>query len=918
MSGSRPGPRLARALLMRGLPSDRRDDVAADLDEVYRRRREAHGAVRADLWYWREATLFFTRFTLERLRDRRRARAHLARRDGFRRAALPVSLLDVKLGIRRLTAQWALTLVGGLALTTAMTMGAVVFGVLDAIMATSIPLDEGDRVVALQAWDGRANARRQISAADYLRWHDRLTSVEDVGAFHTVARNLITGDAPPEPVVVAEITASGFTLARVPPLLGRPLTSQDEEPGAEPVVVIGYDTWRDRFALDGAVLGRQVRLGRTVHTVVGVMPEGFAFPMNHDFWTPLRLDETPTLRTVDGQGAVFARLARGASVEQAGAELAALGLTEPETQPSPVGVARTRVVPYPLAFVDDEGQSPIVAGIIVILAALLLVPPCANLAILVYARSASRLAEFAVRHALGASRGRIVSQLFVETFLLAGASGIVALILVRLALGQIAAFLDRQYAGGLPFWFDVTPSLTTVLLVTLLTLVAATIAGLLPGLQATGRMMKEGLASLGSRTAPRLGRTWTMLVVAQVGFAVAATPTALEMAWGTLRPSTLGPGFPAEDYLTARLALDAEEPATGDPAAPAPTATRLESVLPELVRRLEAEPGIAGATVASSLPGTGIWGFLEMEPVNGVDPARPPSRLQGGHLIQLLRVGADFWHTFELEALSGRVLTGGDGLGGQEPVVVNESFVRLVMGGRSPVGYRLRYTRYAGGTGSPLDDEPPWSEVVGVVPDRPANAAYGIAYHPAAPGDLQTPSLAVHVEPGVTGAAGRIREIAAGVDPTLRLEQVRTLDDLYREQAFGNKTGASALLAATLSVLLLSAAGMYALMSFTVQQRRREIGIRAALGAGAGRLLAGVFRRATRQLLIGAAVGGSLAFVIDTYLPEEALQTLGGWEVPGVLPATAAFMVVVGLLAVLGPARRGLRVDPTEAMRGDG
>jgi hypothetical protein len=430
--------------------------------------------------------------------------------------------------------------------------------------------------------------------------------------------------------------------------------------------------------------------------------------------------------------------------------------------------------------------------------------------------------------------------------------------------------------------------------------------------------MKEGLAALGSRTAPRLGRTWTVLVVAQVGFAVAATPTALEMAWGTLRPSTLGPGFPAEDYLTARLELDPEGPGPGDSAAPAPAGERLEVVLPELVRRLEGEPGIAGATVASALPGTGRWAFLEMEPVNGVDPARPPSPLQGGHLIQLLRVGGDFWHTFELEAVSGRLLNSADGLGGQEPVVVNESFGRLVMDGRSPVGHRLRYTRYSGGAGSPPDEELRWFEIVGVVPDLPASVAYGIAYHPASPGDLQATSLAVHVEPGVTGAAGRIREIAAGVDPMLRLEQVRTLDDLYREQAFGNKAGASALLAATLSVLLLSAAGMYALMSFTVQQRRREIGIRAALGAGPGRLLAGVFRRAARQLLLGAGVGGALAFAIDAYVPEEALQTLGGWNVPGVLPATAGFMIVVGLLAALGPARRGLRIDPTEAMRGDG
>jgi predicted permease len=630
------------------------------------------------------------------------------------------------------------------------------------------------------------------------------------------------------------------------------------------------------------------------------------------------LHETSTLRTVDGLGAVFARLAPGASMEQAGAELATLGLTEAEGRPSSGGAARTRVVAYPIAFVGDVGQSQILVGIAVILASLLLVPPCANLAILVYARSASRLPEFAARHALGASRGRIVSQLFVETFLLAAVSGTVALILVRLALGQVAAFLDRQIGGGLPFWFDVTPSLSTVLLVTLLALIAATIAGVLPGLQATGRMMKEGLASLGSRTAPRLGRTWTVLVVAQVGFAVAATPTALEMAWGTLRPSTLGPGFAADEYLTARLALDAEGRATSGSAVPAAPVDRLAVLLPELVRRLEAEPGIAGATVGSTLPGSGPWASLEMEPVNGADPARPLLRLQGGHLVQLVRVDEDFWPTFELQPLSGRVLNDGDGLGGQEPIVVNESFVRLVMGGRSPVGHRLRYTRHSGGTGWTSEDQLTWFEIVGVVPDLPANVAYGIAYHPAAPGVFQTPSLAVHVEPGVTGAAGRIREIAAGVDPTLRLEEVRTLDDLYRQQAFGNMVGASALLAATLSVLLLSAAGMYALMSFTVQQRRREIGIRAALGAGSARLLAGVFKRAAGQLLMGAAVGGSLAYIVDAYVPQEMLQMLGGWDVPGVLPATAVFMVAVGLLAALGPARRGLRVDPTEAMRGDG
>ena len=221
---------------------------------------------------------------LERLRDQR----------GF--SWLDTCWLDVKLGLRMLRRSWGLTLVGGLAMTVAITAGAVVFAVSDVFFWAALPLDDGERVVVLQTWDDRAHRRHNSSWLDVERWRNTLWSVEDVGAFQVSERNLVTADSPPEPVSIAEMTPSGFQLARVPPLLGRPLIEEDERDDASPVVVIGYDVWQSRFSADPTVVGQTVRLGDTVHTVVGVMPEGFRFPVNHRFWTPLHIDRSDHVR----------------------------------------------------------------------------------------------------------------------------------------------------------------------------------------------------------------------------------------------------------------------------------------------------------------------------------------------------------------------------------------------------------------------------------------------------------------------------------------------------------------------------------------------------------------------------------------------------------------------------------------------
>lgn len=853
--------------------------------------------------------------------------------------------LDTKLGLRMLRKSWGLTLIGGLAMTIAIAIGVVVFTMFDLAFGGALPLDEGERVVGIQIWDDKTGRLQDTSLADLERWRDTIRSVEDIGAFRTIERNLISapGGSPSgstasaglaEPVLVAEMAASGFVLARVPPLFGRTLVDEDERAGAVPVMVIGYDAWQSRFLGDPAMIGRTVRLGDTVHTVVGVMPEGFSFPVNHSYWTPLR--ERSGQLSADQEALVFARLAPGISLESAQAELTTLGVLPPDEAALPrAGIPgaelklQANVVPYTFAFTgsSDRGETRWFVRLILLLVTFLLVPPCANVAILVYARTITRQDEFAARYALGASRGRIVGQLFVEMLVLAQGAACMALLIVGLSLRWAETNLVTYSSSGLPFWMDFSLSVRAVLFASALAVVAALIAGLLPALKATGRQMRSGLHSLGNRTGLQLGRTWAVLVVVQVALSLAALPAAVEIGWGTIRKGALGPGFSAEQYLAARLTMDPETTTRaadgGDAAARDDQrfVARFAARQNELVRRLEADPGVLGVTIAS-LPGDEPWQGIEIEPSEipkdsvgseGQEDASPQESIFAARsLARVNQVDDAFFEVFDIPLLSGRGFEAADFDAERNAVIVNRAFVLQTMGSRNPLGRRLRYVPDGGDEAVAGAEMPAWLEIVGVVEDRPGNVDRGTVYRPVAAGLIHPTNLSLRLASDQAQAVTRLREITTALDPTLRLDAIQGLDEMYREKAVGNNAGAFSLAAVTLSVLLLSAAGMYALLSFTVNQRRREIGIRSALGAQPRRLLANIFGRALGQFAIGSALGVGVALLLDHFIPAEMV---GGWNVPGVIPAAAALMLLIGGLAAVGPARRGLRVEPIEELR---
>jgi predicted permease len=951
MSRTATAPRLARRLLARALPPDAREDVSGDLEELFRRQCDAHGPRRARLWYWRETLSFSARFLWERLRNRAgRASAAAgasgpARRHPGEGGGSRVSWLDLKLGVRMVAKYPGLSLVSVLGMAVAIAIGALVFGGAAAMLDPTLPLDGGDRIIAVQT--DRADTPGHFDQHvlhDFGVWRTALTTVRDLGAFQLGDRNLIVEDGGKgrvaDVVAVAEMSASGFRVGRVPPLLGRPLVDDDERMGGPPVVVIGEREWQRYFAGDPNVIGRTVRLGGTVHTVVGVMPEDFRFPRNHGFWVPLRLDASQYQIGAGPSIQVFGRLADGATFEQARAQVAAIGHRLAVDYPGTHEYRRPTIVPF--AHGGSDGVDPDDVWLVYTLqlgANLLLVVIAANVGALVYARTATRSTEIAVRTALGASRARVITQLFVEALVLSAAAATVGLSLAAFALGWLQRMLMQQ-SEGLPFWFHLGLSPGMVAYVAGLALLGATVVGVVPALKATGRRAYGGLQQLAAHgSSMRLGRTWTALIIGQVAITVAVLPASVHHASVLLRTSMRDSEYRAGEFLRAVISLDREEaPPRADSAEAAADRRRFDARFASragaLLQRLGSEPGVAAAFV-SAFPGGESYRQFEVEDVAASGNAAADAGSETA-MVRALPSSATVgvFDLFDAPIVAGRGFVDADTAEGSTAVIVDTAFAARMPGGHA-LGRRIRRIeprRASAGDGEPAPT--PWLEIVGVVADPrsttmdPDDVVLPNVYRAAPLGALHRDGvqatsilLRVRARSGLTPAfTRRLRDMVAATDPGFQLHDVQTDAEVLHSGARQLRTFALAVAFATLSVLLLSAAGIYAMLSFTVAQRRREIGIRAALGANPRRIVISIVSRASAQLGGGVAVGLILALALDRatggmVMGQRSADTVGLQGAAALISIVAAIVMAVGLLAALGPARRGLAVQPTEALR---
>ena len=900
---------VALRLAVRLLPSEVRTEVLGDLLEERASRQARLSGGRLLLWDLRQAGAAF-RWRLFGPYRRDNARSVREIRTG--RAGRPVLWLDVKLAFRMMRRQPLLTVVAGLTLALGIPSSvfpAHLMGILDG----TFPVEDGHRILGLRNWNQETGRAAPGGIHEFSVWRETLQSFQSVGAARIGSWNVHSPDGRAEEVRGAQVSPAVFDMMRIPPLMGRGLLEADERTGATDVVVISHALWTSRFGRDTDVVGKSVDFGRKPHTVVGVMPEGFLFPRNEFFWLPLRpdLDAYPV-----GEGPghqIYGRLADGVTVAAAQAELETVGARLASEWPATHSRLRPEVVTIGRLIMHAPARGWVGEVFVVQLLCLgLLLVACGNVGTLILARTAMREGEMSVRTALGASRSRILSQLFLELFVLAA----VATGLGLIAGDRITGFAFSLVLSSVPYWFDPSVGLRTWTLAMGLAAVCAVGAGVVPAWKATRPGVQHNLKLKAAGSSLRFGLMPTLLIVAEVTLSVGflclgaaafagsrATDPAAEMGLDLDRHIAMS--WRPPDY--ASWGSGSETVAPEQPPTPSP------SLHDELQRRLLADPGSRRVAMAMDLPGTPFPPSRRVE-VEG----RVTARGEEAPRAVVSRVHFAFFQDLGRPVLAGRGFTSADVEsepgGSLAATLVNTQFVEQILGGVEAVGRRIRYQDARG------EEQGRWFQIVGVVGDLAANPhdpGRGAAvYHPLAATDGLPMGYFIEVQGDPEAFIPRARQLAAEVDGDAVVGNLRIVSDVVDEVRLEMTLRSVFTLLLSLVGALLAATGLHALMSFTVSQRTREIGIRAALGAGSANIVSTIARRAAIQLLCGVIFGVPFGYWIVT-------ETLNGSYRPlsspiGLVAGVAGSVVLVGALACLAPTLRGLRIQPTEALRSEG
>jgi putative ABC transport system permease protein len=804
-------------------------------------------------------------------------------------------LIGIRRAARALLRQPGLTGLAVLALALGIGLPTAMFGLIDAAFLRGLPVDEPREVMHLERRPvGASGEGWGAFAQDWFAWREQQRSFETLAAF---TQGLVTlrSESGADRWSAAWVTPDAFSLLGVPAAVGRTLTAEDAAPGAPPVVVVGHAVWRDRLRGARDAVGGTIWVDGAPHTVVGVMPPSFRFPSGEDVWLPLTLSAAGAPAAGDPTYSVVGRRADGVSAGEARAEFAVIAARMAELYPATHDGFEITVKPITERFM---GETPVRTMYVMMGAVLLvLVIACTNVANLLLVRAVHRMRDLAVRAALGASRGRLIRQLMTEAAVLAFIGGALGVLVAAAAVRG----LDATLGGRMPYWVDLRLSAPALLFAGVLSVTAATLAGVLPALKATSRDLSSTLRDeTRGGTGLRVGRIMHGLVILEIALSLALLVSTALLATSVRRVQNVRLGFETAGILTARLSLpdsyDADERRT--------FYDRLRSAV-------AGNAAVASVGFASELPATRSPNRRFM--VEGVayddDERSLPS-------ARTAAVSDEFFDAFDVTPIAGRVFGPQDAADGLPVAVVNRRFVERFLDGREPIGTRIR-------TGGAESDQP-WRTVVGVVPDlwmnaldsSPADRNPAGIYLPVAQATPASVTFAVRsrtADPLVH--AGDLRAAAFSLDRDVPLFEVRSMRQLLRDNSWFYGFGAVIMGGCGAAALLLAAIGLYGVIAFSVGRRAREIGIRMAMGARPATILAMIVRKGIAQIAIGILIGAGLAFFIAQGIASLLFQVSP--SDPVVFGGAALFLATVAVGAMLVPARRAARADPLSALRAE-
>jgi len=803
---------------------------------------------------------------------------------------MDVFFRDIRFGLRSLRQSPGLTLVAVVVLTFGIGLTTAGFSIVYGAILKGLPFPGGERIVEIYRNNPVQNTRRMgVPFPDYLDYRSQQHSFDAVAAYYSGTVN-VSGTGVAERYDGAWVTASTFDVAFARPLLGRVLRPGEDAPGGGTVTVIGYGMWQRRFGGDPGIIGRVLRVNGTPFTIVGVMPRGYQFPDTQELWLPLQFD--PGMKRDAGPWlTVVGKLTPGATVDQANADLSVIERRLQQQYPATnkdIGAVAER-------FVDAElGPEPrqllytmLGAVFFVLLIA------CANVANLLLDRAMHKTKEVGIRIALGAPRGAVVRQFLTEAFVLSAAAAVLGTALAAVGIGAFnRTLVDHQPS----FYIDIRLHPAVLLFAVGVSLLATVLSGAIPAFQSSRTDINEVLKdeTRGSSSL-HIGKMSRSLVVFEIALSCGLLVAAGLMIKSVTRLRTMDPGFRVENLFTARL---------GFPAGYNDTLTQ-RGFFENLRERLTQLPGARAVALTSGLPGVQSNGgsFTVDGATYDADRDVPNANWTA--------VSPGFFETFAIPILQGRGSAATDRAESDPVVVVNRAFADRFFPKGSPIGRRIRQ----GGRTSTQ----PWMTIVGIVPttfsvdpEQPLEPAY---YAPMSQHYASFVSIAVATAGEPMALTSAVRGTVTSLNPDIPLYRVYSMEEALARPTWYIRVFGTMFMILGLIALFIAAVGLYAVMAFSVSRRTREVGIRMALGAGAGDVIGLVFRQGAWQLgvgmLLGLAFAASVAQLMSVILFEVRPRD------PAIFGGVVAVLAASGLIACLIPARRATRVDPLLALRSE-
>lgn len=805
-------------------------------------------------------------------------------------AFLDVLWLELQNGWRQLTRRAAHSALIVAVLATGLGATLFVLVVIDALVLRPMPFPDGERLVQIgEADHNDPGFLDEMNSQDLLELRAALTRFDAIESFSAGTMNLADGERV-ERHDGQFVSGGLFALIGVDAQIGRTLNAADDQAGAPLPVVISDRVWRQRFAASPGVLGQAVRINLQSAEIVGVMPPGFTFPFVSDVWTPARHAEGQA-RELQREAEVIARLAPGATLDEAILELQTvwqrLQRQAPETRRDVTLAAQ----PASHRFVNPNTRKTV--GILLAAALSVLLVACANVANLQLALLSQRSRELALRAAIGAGRARLLTALLVETLVLSAVATLVALVIAHWA-GVYAMRTFVEAGDGPAYWIDLAMTPRVALFGIAVAVVTTVLAGLVPGLRASGHelgrtLIDNGRAGAGASLLAR----W--LIVAQVAFSCVLLVGA-GMAWRQLDARLrvdLGFDTPPSRLLTARIGIFPEQ---------YPTAIDQVAFFERVAERLHAEPGVRAATLAETLPG--LMSGHDEAWIDGQDPNATRDE------VARAAIDDGFAATYGLRALSGRLPDERDRADSLPVAAIDQRFADRYWPGLDPLQRRFKLGQ---------DPDAPWITVVGVVrnltledvDDTPQPSVL----LPMRQSPVRFASLAVYTEAAPGAFAPRLADIVREVDADTPVYWVRTLESALAADRVGDHFLTRLFGVFGVVGLLLAGAGLFGVLTQVVQARTREIGVRRAIGASGRQVVATVAGDSARLLLIGLVLGIGLAVPWAMLLARTSLG-LDPFD-PLIFGSVVALVALAGSVSVLVPTRRALGIAPSEALRSE-